>query len=233
VKLKIVSLLIGINTNVFAVENHACKENEIIYYNCQFKNQERISLCATEKYPERVYFRTSKNEIIYPGDEESKNNTYQFRFSEDAINTGASTLFTSFTHDAIDYSFGINAGSYFFSKEKKGLYDVYELCLTVSETNDSVVGFNNKKREMIDNLFFKEAIFYKWLYGATIKKEKAWLYAKPEVKTKQYLIKGDYVKLIQRQGDKFDPGAFIKIEYDSAKKGKIRKWLHCSAIDAC
>lgn len=46
-------------------------------------------------------------------------------------------------------------------------------------------------------------------------------------KTKMYLIKGDEVGILQKQND------FYEIEYNSNRKGKIKAWLHCSAIDAC
>jgi hypothetical protein len=58
---------------------------------------------------------------------------------------------------------------------------------------------------------------------------KSYLYNKPEVneQTKMYLVRGDIVHLLEQNN------TFYYIAYNTTKNKVIKKWLHCSAIDAC
>jgi len=58
---------------------------------------------------------------------------------------------------------------------------------------------------------------------------KSYFYDKPNLdsKTNLYLIKGDYVTFSQREND------FYKVTYTTSKNKVIKKWLQCSAINAC
>lgn len=59
--------------------------------------------------------------------------------------------------------------------------------------------------------------------------DKSFLYANNDEKskTRMYLVKGDKVNLLNVQDD------FYEIEYTTKSNKIIKKWLHCSAIDAC
>ncbi|SCC23340.1 hypothetical protein [Gilliamella intestini] len=69
-------------------------------------------------------------------------------------------------------------------------------------------------------------INYENAYNLVIK---SYLFNKPNVneKTKMYLVKGDVVNLLKMNNE------FYYIEYITPKNKTIKKWLHCSAIDAC
>lgn len=58
---------------------------------------------------------------------------------------------------------------------------------------------------------------------------KSYLFNNPNMnkQTKMYLIKGDVVHLLTKNNE------FYHIEYTTSKNKIIKKWLHCSAIDAC
>ena len=66
-------------------------------------------------------------------------------------------------------------------------------------------------------------------YGFKLTVDKSYLYDSPNLKnkTKIYLIREDKVELLNYKND------FYEIEYTTEKNRKIKKWLHCSAIDAC
>lgn len=66
-------------------------------------------------------------------------------------------------------------------------------------------------------------------YDFKIVLDKADLFSAPSLvnKTKMYLTEEDKIKLLKRQDD------FYLIEFSHLKKSKIKKWIHCQAVDAC
>lgn len=66
-------------------------------------------------------------------------------------------------------------------------------------------------------------------YGFKLSVDKGYLYDSPNLsdKTKIYLVRGDQIKLLSYKNN------FYKIEYTSKENKIIKKWLHCSAINAC
>ncbi|OCF92693.1 hypothetical protein A9G17_05970 [Gilliamella sp. wkB7] len=66
-------------------------------------------------------------------------------------------------------------------------------------------------------------------YGFKLKVDKSYLYDSPNLnnKTKIYLIREDKIELLNYKNN------FYEIEYTTKKNKIIKKWLHCSAIDAC
>lgn len=66
-------------------------------------------------------------------------------------------------------------------------------------------------------------------YDFKIIQDKSYLFNSPNNNdnSKMYLIKGDEVSLLQYKDD------FYEIEYTTKSNKIIKKWLHCSAIDAC
>ena len=66
-------------------------------------------------------------------------------------------------------------------------------------------------------------------YGFKLTVDKGYLYDSPNLsnKTKIYLVRGDQIKLLSYKNN------FYKIEYTSKENKIIKKWLHCSAINAC
>ena len=72
----------------------------------------------------------------------------------------------------------------------------------------------------------KKVVGYENSYNITMKSH---LFDKPDINnmTNMYLIKGDIVDLVRSQNN------FYEINYTTKKNKIIKKWLHCSAIDAC
>ena len=66
-------------------------------------------------------------------------------------------------------------------------------------------------------------------YGFKLTVDKSYLYDSPNLnnKTKIYLIREDKIELLNYKNN------FYEIEYTTKKNKIIKKWLHCSAIDAC
>ena len=66
-------------------------------------------------------------------------------------------------------------------------------------------------------------------YGFKLTVDKTYLYDSPNLnnKTKIYLIREDKIELLNYKNN------FYEIEYTTKKNKIIKKWLHCSAIDAC
>ncbi|WP_334321525.1 hypothetical protein [Gilliamella apicola] len=66
-------------------------------------------------------------------------------------------------------------------------------------------------------------------YGFKLTVNKSYLYDSPNLnnKTKIYLIREDKIELLNYKNN------FYEIEYTTKKNKIIKKWLHCSAIDAC
>ena len=66
-------------------------------------------------------------------------------------------------------------------------------------------------------------------YGFKLSVDKGYLYDSPNLsdKTKIYLVRGDQIKLLSYKNN------FYKIKYTSKENKIIKKWLHCSAINAC
>ena len=66
-------------------------------------------------------------------------------------------------------------------------------------------------------------------YGFKLTVDKGYLYDSPNLsdKTRIYLVRGDQIKLLSYKNN------FYKIEYTSKENKIIKKWLHCSAFNAC
>ncbi|MBI0068778.1 MULTISPECIES: hypothetical protein [unclassified Snodgrassella] len=66
-------------------------------------------------------------------------------------------------------------------------------------------------------------------YGFKLTVDKSYLYDSPNLKnkTKIYLIREDKIELLNYKNN------FYEVEYTTKKNKIIKKWLHCSAIDAC
>ncbi|WP_334324958.1 hypothetical protein [Gilliamella apicola] len=66
-------------------------------------------------------------------------------------------------------------------------------------------------------------------YGFKLTVDKSYLYDSPNLnnKTKIYLIREDKIELLNYKNN------FYEIEYTTKKNKIIKKWLHCSAINAC
>lgn len=66
-------------------------------------------------------------------------------------------------------------------------------------------------------------------YGFKLTVDKSYLYDSPNFinKINIYLIREDKVELLNYKND------FYEIEYTTEKNRKIKKWLHCSVINAC
>ena len=72
----------------------------------------------------------------------------------------------------------------------------------------------------------KKVVGYENSYNIVMKSH---LFDKPDKNnmTNMYLIKGDIVDLVRSQNN------FYEVNYTTKKNKIIKKWLHCSAIDAC
>ena len=72
----------------------------------------------------------------------------------------------------------------------------------------------------------KKVVGYENSYNIIMKSH---LFDKPDKNnmTNMYLIKGDIVDLVRSQNN------FYEVNYTTKKNKIIKKWLHCSAIDAC
>src|SRR5699024_340978 len=87
--------------------------------------------------------------------------------------------------------------------------------------------YKNKVLDCVKRLYLHQFIPEYFVSSAVFNKVTLLDKLYEKVKSKMYLIKGDKVKLLQYHNE------FYEIEYHSEKKGIIRKWIHCSAIDAC
>ena len=82
-------------------------------------------------------------------------------------------------------------------------------------------------KECINRFLLTQYIPEEYEFKLTV--DKGYLYDSPNLsdKTRIYLVRGDQIKLLSYKNN------FYKIEYTSKENKIIKKWLHCSAINAC
>ena len=82
-------------------------------------------------------------------------------------------------------------------------------------------------KECINRFLLTQYIPEEYEFKLTV--DKGYLYDSPNLsdKTRIYLVRGDQIKLLSYKNN------FYKIEYTSKENKIIKKWLQCTAINAC
>ena len=159
------------------------------------------------------------------------------------------TYFPDRGHFRIYYDIGFNKNKNLFMLNKVS----FEIQEWLSETDARTIYCYHQINQEVNELMNSDDWFHKirpsadgWEDGtvkgncivsnkiveyenAYIVVKKSHLLSKPDInhRTKMYLVKGDIVNLLKQDHD------FYYVEYINSKNKATKKWLHCSALEAC